>query len=140
MLALSFARLQAKMSRPTEQGSNIAMADFSYSNLNPRTAAAANDEYDLSVNSVSPMAYDEYRDVRTPTPQAFRTEPVLSTSGSGVTIPDFDRPGGRGLAPEDEILLQEADVRWKAVAKPMRLGRATVMCLIFNRMIGEFVV
>lgn len=49
------------------------MADFSYYNLNPCTAAAANDEYDRSVNSVSPMASDEYRDMRTPTPQAFKS-------------------------------------------------------------------
>lgn len=43
-----------------------------------------------------------------------------------------------GLAPDDEFLLNEADVHAKAVAKPMRLGSLTVMCLIFNRMIGEF--
>lgn len=114
------------------------MADFSSSHLNSRTTAAAHEEYDRDVNSISPMTYDEYRDMRTPTPQAFQREPVPSKSGSGTTIPDFDRPGGLGLAPEDEALYEETDVQWKAVAKPMRLGRATVMCLIFNRMIGEF--
>ena len=49
----------------------------------------------------------------------------------------FDRPGGLGMSEEDERFL-EADVRWTGLAKPFRLRKATVMCLIFNRMIGSF--
>jgi hypothetical protein len=52
-------------------------------------------------------------------------------------VPGFAEPGGQGLSAEDEMFL-DADVHWRGVAKPMRLGRWTVMCLIFNRMIGEF--
>jgi len=48
----------------------------------------------------------------------------------------FDRPGGMGMAEEDERFL-EADVRWTGLAKPFRIRKATVMCLIFNRMIGK---
>lgn len=48
----------------------------------------------------------------------------------------FDRPGGLGMSEEDERFL-EADVRWTGLAKPFRIRKATVMCLIFNRMIGK---
>ena len=47
----------------------------------------------------------------------------------------FDRPCGLGIAEEDEEFL-DADVHWAGLAKPFRLRQATVMCLIFNRMIG----
>lgn len=63
--------------------------------------------------------------------------PSKSTlDGSHVTdTASFDRPGGLGMSEEDERFL-EADVRWTGLAKPFRLRKATVMCLIFNRMIG----
>lgn len=114
------------------------MNDYSYLN-NPRPAAAAAHENNRDVNNISPLAYDEYRNGNTLNPTTYDNYQLPSTStlqGSGVMSPAFDQPGGRGLAPEDEVMLQEADVHWRAVAKPMRLGRATVMCLIFNRMIG----
>lgn len=50
----------------------------------------------------------------------------------------FDRPCGLGMAEEDEKFL-DADVHWAGLAKPFRLRQATVMCLIFNRMIGQHV-
>ena len=53
-----------------------------------------------------------------------------------ATEQPFDLPGGQADDPDDDQLLEEADVHWRAIAKPLRLGRATVMCLIFNRMIG----
>lgn len=102
------------------------MADHQY--FNPNTHLAPTHENTRNVNNASPMTYDDYRTANTHTPTAYDNYPVS---------PTFDQPGGRGLAPEDEIMLQEADVHWRGVAKPMRLGRATVMCLIFNRMIGE---
>lgn len=51
----------------------------------------------------------------------------------------FDGPGGVADDPDDEQVLKEAGgggQHFRGIAKPLRLGRATVMCLIFNRMIG----
>lgn len=72
-------------------------------------------------------------------PIANHNVPAIHRGNAGsitATEQPFDLPGGRDMDPDDELLLQETDVRWRAVAKPLRLGRATVMCLIFNRMIG----
>jgi hypothetical protein len=62
---------------------------------------------------------------------------IQSTSTlSASRMQGFDRPGGIGLSEEDEAFLRDADVHVKSPAKPMRLRKLTVMCMIFNRMIG----
>lgn len=102
---------------------------------------------DRNQHNLSPTSYEAYTAStgRTPLNQPFDVydnSPFLnhgatpSPRGAPEPAPAFDQPGGRGFADEDEDMLQNADVTWRAVAKPMRLGRATVMCLIFNRMIG----
>jgi hypothetical protein len=49
----------------------------------------------------------------------------------------FDRPGGMGLGGQDYVF-EHADVQWRGViVKNMQLRRITVMCMIFNRMIGK---
>lgn len=53
------------------------------------------------------------------------------------TVSSFDQPGGLGMADEDEEFSQEAAIISTALAKPFRLRQITVMCMIFNRMIGE---
>jgi hypothetical protein len=50
----------------------------------------------------------------------------------------FDQPGGLGMAEEDELFSQEAAISSTALARPFRLRQITVMCMIFNRMIGKF--
>ena len=109
------------MSTRIEQGSNIPMTERYYSNSPSPFSTAKSFEDGLSVDSVSPIPTNHQ-----------------AAHGNGVAAATPDQPGGMGLAPEDEFLLNEADVHAKAVAKPMRLGSLTVMCLIFNRMIGEF--
>ncbi|OBT53766.1 hypothetical protein VE04_06635 [Pseudogymnoascus sp. 24MN13] len=106
------------MSIPIEQGSNIPMTEYSYSN-SPSPFSVA-------------KSYDDGRSVDS----AQNRESNTPAYGNGVPATAPNQPGGMGLAPEDEFLLNEADVHAKAVAKPMRLGSLTVMCLIFNRMIG----
>lgn len=118
------------MSIPIEQGSNIPMPDYSYSNSPSPFSAAKSFEDGRSVDSVSPIP--------TTNRQTHNHESNTPAYGNGVAVVAPDQPGGMGLAPEDEFLLNEADVHAKAVAKPMRLGSLTVMCLIFNRMIGKF--
>ncbi|KFZ15936.1 hypothetical protein V502_05328 [Pseudogymnoascus sp. VKM F-4520 (FW-2644)] len=115
------------MSIPIEQGSNIPMSDYSYSNSPSPFSTAKSYEDSRSVDSVSPMPTNR---------QTHNRESNTSTHGKGDAAAAPDQPGGMGLGPEDEFLLNEADVHAKAVAKPMRLGSLTVMCLIFNRMIG----
>ncbi|KFY96181.1 hypothetical protein V498_02839 [Pseudogymnoascus sp. VKM F-4517 (FW-2822)] len=115
------------MSIPIEQGSNIPMSDYSYSNSPSPFSTAKSYGDSRSVDSVSPMPTNR---------QAYNRESNTSAHGNGVAAVASNQPGGMGLAPEDEFLLNEADVHAKAVAKPMRLGSLTVMCLIFNRMIG----
>jgi hypothetical protein len=111
------------MSTRIEQGSNIPMTEHYYSSNSPSPFSTAKSYEDgRSVDSVSPIP----------------TNHQAAAHGNGVAAAAPDQPGGMGLAPEDEFLLNEADVHAKAVAKPMRLGSLTVMCLIFNRMIGEF--
>jgi hypothetical protein len=58
-----------------------------------------------------------------------------STSTLYVAGAGFDQPGGQGLPEEDEQLLRAA-VQSRGTAKPRRLREFTVMCMIFNRMIG----
>lgn len=59
-----------------------------------------------------------------------------NTSTIGHNVVDLDdQPGGLGLPKEEEIY---GDVHWSAYAPPLRLRGTTVMCLIFNRMIGMF--
>lgn len=49
----------------------------------------------------------------------------------------FDQPGGMGLGNGDHIF-EHADVKWRSViVKKMQLSRMTVICMIFNRMIGK---
>ncbi|KFY04726.1 hypothetical protein O988_00569 [Pseudogymnoascus sp. VKM F-3808] len=95
-------------------------------------------EHYYSSNSPSPFStaksYEDGRSVDSVSP--IPTNHQAAAHGNGVAAAAPDQPGGMGLAPEDEFLLNEADVHAKAVAKPMRLGSLTVMCLIFNRMIG----
>jgi hypothetical protein len=62
--------------------------------------------------------------------------PSTTTVTSGGVL-EGEQPGGLGVAEEDEAFFN-ADVKWRGVAKPMRLGRVTVMCMIFNRMIGKY--
>lgn len=114
---------------PIEQGSNIPMTEYSYSNSPSPFSVAKSYDDGRSVDSVSPIPTN---------PQAQNRESNTPAYGNGVPATAPNQPGGMGLAPEDEFLLNEADVHAKAVAKPMRLGSLTVMCLIFNRMIGEF--
>jgi hypothetical protein len=116
------------MSIPIEQASNIPMTDYSYSNSPSPFSIAKSYDDGHSLDSVSPMPTNR---------QAHNHESNTPAHGNGVPATAPDQPGGMGLAPEDEFLLNEADVHAKAVAKPMRLGSLTVMCLIFNRMIGE---
>jgi len=52
----------------------------------------------------------------------------------------FDQPGGLGMAEEDELFSQDAAISSTALAKPFRLREFTVMCMIFNRMIGKLLV
>ena len=104
------------------------MTDYSYSN-SPSPFSTAKSYEDGSVDSVSPIPTNQ---------QTYNRESNTSAHGNGVAAAAPGQPGGMGLAPEDEFLLNEADIHAKAVAKPMRLGSLTVMCLIFNRMIGEF--
>lgn len=102
---------------------------------------------DRNQHNLSPTSYEAYTAStgRTPLNQPFHAYDnspfpnhgaTPSPNGAPGPASAFDQPGGRGFADEDENMLQNADVTWRAVAKPMRLGRATVMCLIFNRMIG----
>ncbi|KFY45977.1 hypothetical protein V494_00677 [Pseudogymnoascus sp. VKM F-4513 (FW-928)] len=111
---------------PIEQGSNIPMTEY-YSNSPSPFSTAKSHEDGRSVDSISPLPTDR---------QTHSHESNTAAQGNGVTAPALDQSGGMGLAPEDEFLLNDADVHAKAVAKPMRLGSLTVMCLIFNRMIG----
>lgn len=67
--------------------------------------------------------------------KSFPSRSTLSDSHV-AEVASFDRPGGLGMSEEDERFL-DADVRWTGLAKPFRIREATVMCLIFNRMIGE---
>lgn len=69
---------------------------------------------------------------------AYREARLQSTSTMEMSpTPNFDQPGGLPLEEEDEQFLR-AEIQWKGIAKPMRLRQVTVMCLIFNRMIGKF--
>jgi len=57
---------------------------------------------------------------------------------SAHDVSSFDQPGGLGMADEDRLFSQEAAISSTALAKPFRLRQVTVMCMIFNRMIGKF--
>lgn len=50
---------------------------------------------------------------------------------------DNDGVGGMGLSDQQRRLIQEGDVHYRGVMS-MQLRRVTVMCLIFNRMIGIY--
>lgn len=126
--SLIYTCLGSDMSIPIEQGSNIPMMNYSFSNSPSPFSMAKSHEDSRSVDSVSPIPTNR---------QTQNRESNTPAYGNGVAATGPDQPGGMGLAPEDEFLLNEADVHAKAVAKPMRLGSLTVMCLIFNRMIGE---
>ena len=91
-------------------------------------------------NPNPPSGISQYASPPNPAPNrasAVAAEQPLENYAGDVEM-EHDRPGGRGIALRDRVFLNHAKtVTTKAVAKPMRLGRATVMCLIFNRMIGE---
>jgi hypothetical protein len=60
-----------------------------------------------------------------------RNAPTLYAEGEG----NFDQPRGLGFPDGDGMSVRQY-ITSKGVAKPMRLRKMTVMCMIFNRMIG----
>jgi hypothetical protein len=68
---------------------------------------------------------------------AGQQDPIKSSSTlyAGGTA-GFDQPGGLGLHEADKRFLN-AVVQAKGVEKPVKLREITVMCMIFNRMIGQ---